>query len=143
MSARNHCWFPLNYHKVRVLVESWELVRLVLRVPAAGNHPYDGALQRGSPQQPLADQVHVPRGVHAEAAGGAREEDPFVGQQQRQSARDANSTIGRHRRQVRDSRSQVWHPCARATTLFPVNTNINLALPPKPFQNTFLRLRTD
>lgn len=67
----------------------------MLRVPAR-DHPDDGALQRGSPQQPLADQVHVPGGVHPEADGGPREEHPFVGQQQGQAARDPKSRIGRH-----------------------------------------------
>ena len=67
-----------------------EVVSVVLGVPGVGNHSYDGAFQRSPLQQPLTDQVHVPRRVHAEPDGGAREENSFVGQQERKAARYLN-----------------------------------------------------
>lgn len=73
-----------------------EVVGVVLGVSGVGNHSDDCAFQRSPPQQPLADQLHVPRRVHAEPDGGAREEHPFVGQQQRETARYLNSSAGGH-----------------------------------------------
>lgn len=73
-----------------------QLIRVVLWVAAAGDQADDGAAQRGSAQQPPADQAHVPRGVDAEAAGGARQQDAFVSEQQRQALRDLDSRVGLH-----------------------------------------------
>ena len=85
---------------MKLLVQRGQVVGVVLRVPGVGDQPDDGALQRGPPQEPLADQVHVPGGVHAEADGGARQQHAFVGQQQREAARDLDPVAGGHRRMV-------------------------------------------
>lgn len=50
-------------------------------------HPYDCALERSSPQQTLAHELHVPRGVDAEPDGGTRQNHLGAGQQQRQATR--------------------------------------------------------
>lgn len=73
-----------------------EVVGVVLGVSGIGNHSYDSAFQRSPPQQPLADQVHIPWRIHAEPYGGAREENPFMGQQQGQTSRYLNCAVGRH-----------------------------------------------
>lgn len=53
-------------------MQAGEVIGVVLWVFGVGNNPYDCALERSTPQQPLTDQVHVPRGVHAESDGGTR-----------------------------------------------------------------------
>ncbi len=85
-----------SMNKCLLLMQRGQVVGVVLWVSGVGNHSDDGAFQRSAPQQPLADQVHVPRRVHAEPDGGAREEHPFVGQQQRETARYLNSSAGGH-----------------------------------------------
>lgn len=88
-----------------LLMQRGEVVCVVLWVFSVGNHSDDCALQRSPPQQPLADQVHVPRRVHAESDGGTREEDLFMGQQQRQTARYLNPFVGCHCPVVSETRS--------------------------------------
>lgn len=73
-----------------------EVVCVTFWVSGVGYHSYDSALERRPLQQPLADQVHVPRRVHAEADGGTREENLLVGQQQRQATRYSDSSVRRH-----------------------------------------------
>lgn len=82
--------------KQLLLMQRGDVVGVVLGVSGVGNHSYDCAFQRSPPQQPLADQVHVPRRIHAEPYGGAREEHPFMGQQQGQTPRYLNGAVGRH-----------------------------------------------
>lgn len=61
-----------------LLMQGGQVVGVVLWVSGVGNHSYDGAFQRSPPQQPLAHQLHVPRRVHAEPDGGARQEHPLM-----------------------------------------------------------------
>lgn len=65
-------------------------------ISGVGNHSYDRALQRGALQQPLANKVHVPRGVHAKSDSGTRKENSFMCQQQRQTARYLHFGVACH-----------------------------------------------
>lgn len=66
-----------------LLVQRWEVVSVKLWVLGVWYDSNDCALERSAPQQPLADELHVPRGVHAEPDGGTRENNLGIGQQQR------------------------------------------------------------
>lgn len=73
-----------------------QVLAVLLGVSGVGDDSYDGALQRRPPQEPLAHQLHVPRGVHAEPDRGARQEHVFVGEQERETTRYLNSAARGH-----------------------------------------------
>lgn len=77
-------------------MQGWQVVGVALRVSGVGDQSYDGALQRRPLQQPLADQLHVPRRVHAEPDRGSGQQHSFMGQQQRETARDLDPAAGGH-----------------------------------------------
>lgn len=77
-------------------MQRWQVVGEQLWVFGVWYHPYDCALERGSPQQPLADELHVPRRVHAQPDGGTRQDDLGVGQQQWQATGESDSGFRRH-----------------------------------------------
>lgn len=79
-------------------MQGGEVVGVVFWVSGVGNHSYNCAFQRSPSQQPLADQVHVPRRVDAKPDGGAREEHSFMGQQKRETTRYLYSAAGGHYR---------------------------------------------
>lgn len=87
-----------------LLVQGGQVIGVVLGVSGVGNHSYDCAFQRSPLQQPLTDQVHVPCRVDAEPDGGAGQQHSFVGQQQREAARDLDTAARSHCRFVFRSR---------------------------------------
>lgn len=112
--------------KCGLLMQGGKVVGVVLWVSGVGNHSYDCAFQRGPLQQPLADQVHVPRRVHIEPDCGARQQHPFMGQQQRETARYLNSAVRGHCPMFPEARTLYIIQLLQTNTYFSYCQSVNI-----------------